>query len=441
MGYQEDWDEIRNDPEWSSLPPKTQKDLARFYARKIVRPVAGSTSPQMKQFLEENVTGPAPKRSGAIPWVDVSPMDLPGETATTVGAIARNPLGFASEAIRGAADDGITGQIRRAPKNLVDMALDPLASAVGMPTSADLERMGVRRQDARMFEPTQNPGREHEAGSIFGQTALDPIGVAVPVNVFGKAAVPAAKTGINLLPKPAQAAPSALREALKGTVGASATGAGVAAGHSVLSDLNDGRPVSGENALEAAKWGGILGGPFGAAAHGLPVRAANQARQQAEQAALSRIAQEQEQGVLHPYTKPETVSDATLNNLDYLDGALRELARKEQENLNLKQAQEARTRTMVGNQTSMYEGVLDDAPAPRQAQAPDSLFPGSNTKDPVIPRAAAPATPKAVIRSTSGDIPVRHVEKVDDGYEYTTMDGRTGWVRDVSVRSIEPHRA
>src|ERR1035437_609991 len=64
MAYQDDWKEIQADPRFQAYPSAQQATIGRYYARLMVRPEVGSSSPAMTSFLQKNVLDKQPAATG-----------------------------------------------------------------------------------------------------------------------------------------------------------------------------------------------------------------------------------------------------------------------------------------------------------------------------------------------------------------------------------------
>jgi hypothetical protein len=292
MGYQEDWEEIQADPKWGTLPEQTKKDLARFYARKVVRPQVKQGDPGFKDFLSKNVLQ-APSGQSARTRDHLLPSLGENLTSELQGNLAAGAVGAA----RFLADEGPVGTVRRVTQKAVDKTLDAtVGKALGLPSSEEVRRKTGLPENHRML-PYVAPEQRHpgEMGGALAAGFVDPINVAAPLNAFARSA-PALKTGVNLLPKAAPKA--ALAEAVKAALGAGATNATIAGATSALGQVADRRslgesttlslPVAGNVTAPKVAVDAALGGVFGAGLAGLGVGANISAINRATQRGVNR---------------------------------------------------------------------------------------------------------------------------------------------------------
>lgn len=298
--YADAWNQVTSDPGWSKLPPQQRQDLARFFARKFIEPTLGSRSPQMQQFLQENVLGPAPAPAPGLGQLFAQDVQQHG---------LQNLASAGTEAAREMLDNGPTALINRGLGQVASHITDAVTRPLGLPSSTQMQAMGIHTPGAPLLP--QNPASQSSAAGQVGAIAgsfFDPVNLVAPVNAF-EGVGPAAKAGINLLPKAAQ--PSVLGQVLRGALGAGATNAAIAAATSAGQQAINGQQFNLGAVGQSTLLGAALGSVMGGAGSGLGSLVAHAIASRADQSALARIAQ---MGDARPPAIDPQVSDSRMQN-------------------------------------------------------------------------------------------------------------------------------
>lgn len=273
----ETWDEIEADPRFKNLSPQKQRKAKTLYAKFL-----GKTQGQeaRKEFIQERIIGGKPP--AARPELPFGMGPRP-----SLGAIAEeahdNTANFTREFVRGVVDNNPAAIVRRGTGVVADAAYDLIAKPTGLPSAKDIQK--AQGREAGRLLP-RNPESEQSASGVAGAIAsgfVDPINLAAPLNVFGKAApllknAPGTLRAANLLPKAAP--PKSLIEIGNSMAGAGATnfaigGATSMAGQALDTGATDavipvelpgGRVVEVPKTLLDASLSGTMGAGLGALA-------------------------------------------------------------------------------------------------------------------------------------------------------------------------------